>query len=59
MLAQIATSVNVDLLPGETDPTNNSLPQQPFSRVLLPKASRLTTFRSTPNPYEAEIQGKL
>ena len=32
LLAQLATSVDVDLMPGETDPTNASHPQQPFNR---------------------------
>ncbi len=58
MLAQIASTSPVDLMPGESDPTNNSLPQQPINRVLLPKTSRFVNYKAYPNPYETEIEGK-
>lgn len=45
----------VDIVPGELDPTNASLPQQPLSPYLFPKSSSYTALQSVPNPYEFEL----
>lgn len=58
LLMTLATSVDVDLVPGDTDPTNHSLPQQPFNRVLLPRAGQYVSFQSVTNPYDCEIDGR-
>ena len=55
VLSQIVSSVPVDLIPGESDPTNFILPQQPFHPCLFPESARYTSFRSTTNPYHSDI----
>ncbi|XP_055677862.1 DNA polymerase delta subunit 2 [Lutzomyia longipalpis] len=57
-LEQLSQSVNVDLMPGEYDPTSSLLPQQPIHMLLLPKCSKLKTCQSVPNPYACEIAGR-
>ena len=37
ILLQLSTSVNVDLMPGANDPTNQLLPQQPLHHCLFPR----------------------
>ena len=58
VLSQILSSVPLDLIPGENDPTNFVLPQQPLHPCLLPESARYTSFRTTTNPYHSEI-GKV
>lgn len=57
LLEQLAKTVDVDIMPGEFDPTTHSLPQQALHKCLFPKASRYTTFHSVPNPHIFEIDG--
>lgn len=52
-------SVNVDLMPGEFDPSNLMLPQQPFHPCMFPKSSPCGAFRSVSNPYECSIEDRL
>jgi len=59
LLTQLAASVNVDIMAGECDPSNFTLPQQPFNKCLLPRSYQYSTFRSVTNPYEFEIDGRL
>lgn len=33
------TSIDVDIMPGEFDPTNHMMPQQPLHPCLLPKVA--------------------
>jgi DNA polymerase delta subunit 2 len=56
-LFRLASSLSVDLIPGETDPSNFSLPQQPFNPFLLPTSSTLSSLNRTTNPYECSIDG--
>ena len=37
ILLQLSTSVNVDLMPGPNDPTNQLMPQQPLQHCLFPR----------------------
>ena len=37
ILLQLSTSVNVDLMPGPNDPTNQLMPQQPLHNCLFPR----------------------
>ncbi|BAM40196.1 DNA polymerase delta small subunit [Theileria orientalis strain Shintoku] len=57
--AQLASSINVDLMPGnsELDPTNGNLPQQVINPVLMEHSKRYGTFRSTTNPYFFSVDG--
>ncbi|XP_064256341.1 DNA polymerase delta subunit 2 [Passer domesticus] len=57
ILLQLCTSVPVDVMPGEFDPTNYTLPQQPLHRCMLPLASAYATLRLVTNPYQASLDG--
>ncbi|NXS55570.1 DPOD2 polymerase, partial [Brachypteracias leptosomus] len=57
ILLQLCTSVPVDVMPGEFDPTNYTLPQQPLHRCMLPLASAYATLRLVTNPYQADLDG--
>lgn len=54
----LAQSVNVDLMPGEFDPANHMLPQQPMHQCMFPKAVSFASFRGVTNPYACEISGR-
>ncbi|XP_032234373.2 DNA polymerase delta subunit 2 [Nematostella vectensis] len=56
-LQQLASCVAVDVMPGEFDPTNHALPQQPLHRCMFPEAIAYPTMQSVTNPYEAVIGG--
>jgi DNA polymerase delta subunit 2 len=51
--AELASTCPVDIMPGESDPCNISLPQQPLHPCLFPTAFRYSgsSFRSTTNPH--------
>ncbi|KAM6289071.1 LOW QUALITY PROTEIN: DNA polymerase delta subunit 2 [Aegotheles albertisi] len=57
ILLQLCSSVPVDVMPGEFDPTNYTLPQQPLHRCMLPLASALATLHLVTNPYQADVDG--
>ena len=58
-LTQLAASVPVDVMPGEGDPTNQALPQQPLHPCLFPEASRFApaTFAAATNPHDFSVGG--
>ncbi|XP_055596214.1 DNA polymerase delta subunit 2 [Uranotaenia lowii] len=55
----LSQSVDVDLMPGEHDPANHMLPQQPMHQCMFPKAVPFKSFRGVPNPYGCEIAGRF
>ena len=57
VLVQLAASMHVDLMPGDYDPTNHMLPQQPLHQCMFPQASRYPTLHCTTNPYQGDIDG--
>ncbi|XP_022095581.1 DNA polymerase delta subunit 2-like [Acanthaster planci] len=57
VLAQLASCVAVDVMPGPHDPAFCFLPQQPLHRCMFPQASVYPTMHSVTNPYEASIDG--
>jgi len=57
LLSQIASSLHVDLMPGDSDPCNNSLPQQPIFPAMLPKSSKYSTMHLVTNPYDFAVHG--
>lgn len=59
ILTDIASSIEVDLMPGEFDPANVTLPQQPLHPCLFPEASKYSTFHPVTNPYTFELDGNL
>ena len=40
VMSELASSIPVDIMPGEGEPTNHNLPQQPFHTMLLPGLSQ-------------------
>ncbi|XP_054854421.1 DNA polymerase delta subunit 2 [Eublepharis macularius] len=57
ILLQLSMSVPVDVMPGEFDPTNYTLPQQPLHRCMFPLSSTYSTLQLVTNPYQANIDG--
>ncbi|CAB3365521.1 Hypothetical predicted protein [Cloeon dipterum] len=57
--AELVTSIDVDIMPGEFDPCSHMLPQQPFHPCLFPKASLYNTMHLVTNPYKCEIGNRL
>ncbi|XP_003741902.1 DNA polymerase delta subunit 2 [Galendromus occidentalis] len=56
-LNALSKSVPVDIMPGDMDPTNNQLPQQPLNQVLFPRSAVNGNLTSVTNPHEFEIDG--
>ncbi|XP_060854060.1 DNA polymerase delta subunit 2 [Rhopalosiphum padi] len=59
ILLQLASTVDVQIMPGEFDPTDRTLPQQAFHRYLFPKASEYSSLHRVTNPNQFEIEGHL
>ncbi|KAM6178043.1 DNA polymerase delta subunit 2 [Rhynchocyon petersi] len=57
ILLQLSASVPVDVMPGEFDPTNYTLPQQPLHPCMFPMATAYSTLQLVTNPYQATIDG--
>lgn len=57
LLLQLVASVPVDLMPGQYDPTNYTLPQQPLHRCMFPLSSVYPTLQLASNPHQASING--
>jgi len=57
MLTQLAAAVPVDVMPGETDPSTFTLPQQPLHKCLFPSAATYSSFSTTTNPCSMQIHG--
>ncbi|GFU41062.1 DNA polymerase delta subunit 2 [Nephila pilipes] len=56
-ISQLASSVAVDIMPGEFDPASHLLPQKPLHICMFPKSSKYSTFKVVSNPYDATIDG--
>jgi DNA polymerase delta subunit 2 len=56
-IEQLANKIEIDLMPGENDPSNFMMPQQPLHTAMFAKSKAYRTFHTTTNPYEFEING--
>lgn len=56
-LTQLAASVPVDVMPGESDPANFTMPQQPLHPCLFSSASSYSTFTLRTNPCHINMNG--
>ncbi|GMI01237.1 hypothetical protein TrVE_jg13776 [Triparma verrucosa] len=56
-LSQICCNVEVDLMPGASDPVPLMLPQGSIHPCLLPKSGEWQSLNCTPNPYSARVGG--
>lgn len=59
IVCSLADSVHIDVMPGEFDPSNHMLPQQPFHHCMFAKSAVNRSFNSVPNPYQFEIADRL
>ena len=57
VLVRFASSIEVDVMPGEFDPANYTLPQQPLHPCILPLSSRYPSLSTVTNPYACSIDG--
>jgi len=51
--AQLSKTINVDVMPGPSDPSSHLMPQQPFHPCMFPKSCMFSTFNCTSNPHHA------
>jgi len=58
-LSSLCGSMEVDIMPGNSDPSNYFLPQQPFHRCLFPLSSSLSSYHAATNPLSVEVDGVL
>lgn len=56
LLSNLCNSVSVDLMPGEFDPANHMLPQQPMHYCMLPEVTQHKSFSGVPNPYKFAVE---
>ncbi|KAL8872953.1 MAG: hypothetical protein Q9174_001502 [Haloplaca sp. 1 TL-2023] len=65
-LATLLPSIPITLIPGESDPANVSMPQQPIHPAMFPRSRNYAVlpgstepgwFDSATNPFEADIDG--
>ena len=56
-LAALSTSLPIDLMPGELEPTTSTLPQSPIHRGIMPMTAKQESFQAVMNPYAFEVDG--
>ncbi|KRZ95801.1 DNA polymerase delta subunit 2 [Trichinella sp. T8] len=56
-LDKLVRFISVDVMPGDMDPANHLLPQQPLHKCLFPKSGKIDTLNRATNPYWASIDG--
>lgn len=49
--------IDVDVMPGEYDPSNHILPQQSMHRCMFPNSGLYKSLHHVSNPYEFELGG--
>ncbi|KAI9342995.1 DNA polymerase alpha/epsilon subunit B-domain-containing protein [Pilaira anomala] len=57
ILEEICSTVDVDIMPGPTDPAPLHIPQQSMHPSMFKNAHKLSSFHSVTNPYWCEIDG--
>lgn len=57
IIFQLSGSMDVSVMPGEYDPSNYLLPQQPLHRCMFPKSVAHSTFYSVTNPCDCSVSG--
>lgn len=51
--AQLSKTIDVDVMPGPSDPSSHLMPQQPFHPCMFPKSCMFSTFNCITNPHHA------
>lgn len=49
--------IDVDVMPGLNDPTNQVIPQQPMHRCMFPNSGLYKSLHLVSNPFECEVGG--
>ena len=57
-LVQMASNLNVDIMPGPNDPATVVLPQQPLHRVMFKQSGLYPTLQTVTNPYSMQLSGR-
>ena len=57
LFTQLAASLDIHVLPGDSDPSNFTLPQQPLHHCLLPSAATYSSFAPLSNPARTSFGG--
>lgn len=57
IIFQLSGSMELALMPGEFDPSNHFLPQQPLHRCMFPQSTAHSTYLSVTNPYDCSVDG--
>jgi DNA polymerase delta subunit 2 len=52
IVEELVQSITVDIMPGENDPSDEALPQQPLNRAYFPKSYNYGQLSAVTNPYE-------
>ncbi|KAI9209532.1 DNA polymerase alpha/epsilon subunit B-domain-containing protein [Polychytrium aggregatum] len=55
LLGELVSSVPLDIMSGDTDPTNCALPQQALHFSIFPKACRVSNLNTATNPHSFSI----
>lgn len=58
LLSDLTSTMPVFLMPGQTDPTSISMPQQPIHFALLPQSARFSSLHRKTNPAWIGALGK-
>ncbi|CAG5088811.1 Similar to POLD2: DNA polymerase delta subunit 2 (Bos taurus) [Cotesia congregata] len=59
LLSEIVSTSNVILMPGQFDPSNHSIPQQPFHPSILPLSFRYKSLYVATNPWIGKIGSRI
>lgn len=46
-------------MPGEYDPSNHVLPQQPMHYCMFPQSAKYETFQGATNPYQCNVADRI
>lgn len=57
--AELSKTINVDVMPGPSDPASHLMPQQPFHPCIFPKSCIYPTFNCVTNPHRATYNGHV
>lgn len=56
-ISHLCQYIDIDVMPGENDPTNHILPQKQMHYCMFPESSVFNTFNLVPNPYCCSLNG--
>lgn len=56
-LASLCQYIDIDVMPGENDPSNHILPQKQMHYCMFPESRVFNTFNLVPNPYYCSLEG--